>query len=60
MHFYKYYFIDIDSFGFYHSTTKSQCKSSDVVDFIENIIQHSKSGQFMFFIRSNLPGRKLI
>ncbi len=46
----------IDSFGFYRSSTKSLCTSSDVVEFIENIIEHSKSGQFMFFIRSNLPG----
>ncbi|CAF1508698.1 unnamed protein product [Rotaria magnacalcarata] len=48
-----------NSFGFYRSTTKSQCTSSDVVEFIENIIQHSQSGQFMFFIRSNVPGQPM-
>ncbi len=46
----------IDSFSFYHGSSKSQCTSPDVVEFIENTIEHSKSGQFMFFIRSNIPG----
>jgi hypothetical protein len=50
------FFSLIDSFSFYHSNPKTQCTSSDVVEFIENIIKHSKSGQFMFFIRSNIPG----
>jgi len=45
------------SFSFYHGNSKSQCTSSDVVEFIENTIEHSKSGQFMFFIRSNIPGK---
>lgn len=47
----------LDSFSFYHGTSKSQCTSPDVVEFIENTIEHSKSGQFMFFIRSNIPGK---
>ena len=50
-------FALLDSFSFYHGTSKSQCTSPDVVEFIENTIEHSKSGQFMFFIRSNIPGR---
>ncbi|UJR08933.1 hypothetical protein I4U23_013185 [Adineta vaga] len=49
-----------NSFGFHQSTTKSQCTSSDVVEFIESIIEHSNSGQFMFFIRSNVPGQPMI
>ncbi|CAM2704344.1 unnamed protein product [Rotaria socialis] len=44
-----------NSFSFYHGTSKSQCTSPDIVEFIENTIEHSKSGQFMFFIRSNIP-----
>ena len=46
----------LDSFSFYHGASKSQCISPDIVEFIENTIEHSKSGQFMFFIRSNIPG----
>lgn len=49
----------LDSFSFYHGSSKSQCTSSDVVEFIENTIEHSKSGQFMFFIRSNIPGQPM-
>ncbi|CAF0976844.1 unnamed protein product [Adineta ricciae] len=48
-----------NSFSFYHGNSKSQCTSSDVVEFIENTIAHSKSGQFMFFIRSNIPGQPM-
>jgi len=44
-------------FGFFDSQTKSRCTSNDVVEFIDNIIEHSKSGQFMFFIRSQTPGK---
>jgi hypothetical protein len=49
-------FIFLGSFSFYHGNSKSQCTSPDVVEFIENTIEHSKSGQFMFFIRSHIPG----
>lgn len=48
----------LDSFSFYHGNSRSQCTSPDVVEFIENTIEHSKSGQFMFFIRSNIPGTR--
>ncbi|CAF1452379.1 unnamed protein product [Adineta steineri] len=48
-----------NSFSFYHGNSKSQCTSSDVVEFIENTIEHSKSGQFMFFIRSSIPGQPM-
>ncbi|CAF3165697.1 unnamed protein product [Rotaria socialis] len=48
-----------NSFSFYHGTSKSQCTSPDIVEFIENTIEHSKSGQFMFFIRSNIPGQPM-
>jgi len=48
-----------NSFSFYHGTSRSQCTSTDVVEFIENTIEHSKSGQFMFFIRSNIPGQPM-
>jgi hypothetical protein len=54
--FFNFFFFFIDSFGFFDSNTKSQCTSTDVVEFIQSIIEHSKSGQFMFFIRSNIPG----
>jgi len=49
-----------NAFSFYHGNNKSQCTSPDVVEFIENTIQHSKSGQFMFFIRSNVPGQPMM
>ena len=54
------FLLYLDAFSFHHENSKSQCTSADVVEFIENTIEHSKSGQFMFFIRSHIPGLFLI
>ncbi|CAF0908511.1 unnamed protein product [Didymodactylos carnosus] len=48
-----------NAFSFQNNPSKSQCTSPDVIKFIENTIEHSKNGQNLFFIRTNVDGQSL-